>query len=157
MLVSVTLLLGLLTVAVSAGDTQYYKLIAGQHEHVGWVKVSIDGDGVLHVEYEAFDGYCLRETHVHVADSLDGIPQTKKGNPIPGQFASKHDELGCVPDDEHVFVGQWTTPLYIAAHAVVGKPCSCWEETAWGVWCGKMDKFGFPGSNWATYILYPPY
>jgi hypothetical protein len=156
-LISAALLVGLLTAGVSAAEVRGYKLIAGQHEHVGMVFVWIDDAGDLHVQYEAYSGYCLKETHVHVADSLEGIPQ-KNGNPRPGQFASKHEELGCVRFDEHVFEGPWdSSPLYIAAHAVVGKPCSCWEETAWGVWCGQMDQFGFPGRNWATYILYPPY
>lgn len=156
--ISVALLFGLLTAVVSAADigVSWYKLIAGQTEHVGDVRVWIDdGTGALHVRYHAHPGYCLRETHVHVADSLEGIPQ-KNGNPPPGKFASKHDELGCVTIDDHVFAGPWESgPLYIAAHASVGKPDDpCWEETGWGVLCGEIDQFAFPGRNWAAYILY---
>jgi hypothetical protein len=65
----------------------------------------------------------LSETHLHVADSLDGIPQTAKGNPIPGKFEySMHHTPGT-----QMYVYQipntWTTGniLYIAAHAVVQK------------------------------------
>ena len=154
--VSVALLLGLLPAMVSA-DTgpAWFPLIAGQHYQVGEVKVWIDDDGDLWVRYEAFDGYCLQETHVHVAYTLDGIPQ-RNGNPVPGQFASKHDELGCVRYDYHEFEGPWDSgPLYIAAHASVGKPDDpYWEETAWGVICGNIDGYQFPGANWAAYILY---
>jgi hypothetical protein len=156
-LMGVALLLGLFTTVVSANDsTMWYKLIAGQTEYVGDVEVWVDdGTGALHVRYQTFAGYCLKETHVHVADSVDGIPQNN-GNPVPGQFASKHDELGCVQSDEHVFAGPWDSGrVYIAAHAVVGKTCdACWEETGWGVRCGQMDRFAFPGKNWAVYIQY---
>jgi hypothetical protein len=159
LLVSVAVLLGLLTAMVSADNSQSYKLIVGQNEHVGNVIVWIDAGGHLHVRYNVWEGYCLQETHVHAAYSLADIPQVN-GNPVPGQFASKHDDLGCAGNDEHVLSGPWATdvPIYIAAHAVVGMPCGdgCWEEeTGWGVYCGQMDEYGFPGNNWATYILYP--
>jgi hypothetical protein len=156
--ISVALLLGLLSAVVYAADTgvQWFKLIAGQTEHLGDIRVWIDDStDDLHVKYHAFPGYCLQETHVHVADTLDGIPQVN-GNPVPGQFASKHDELGCVSMDEHVFEGPWASgPLYIAAHASVGKPDDPeWQETGWGVLCGQIDEFAFPGNKWAAYILY---
>ncbi len=129
------------------------KLIAGQTNYIGTVTVWYE-DGALHVKYRTFPGFCLTETHLHVADSLDGIPQ-KNGNPIPGQFDYK-DDLDCVRMKEYIISMDWTatTNLIIAAHAVVAGPDG-FEETAWGVRCGKIDVYGFPGKNWAAYITYP--
>ncbi|MEJ2251072.1 MAG: VWA domain-containing protein [Candidatus Lokiarchaeota archaeon] len=76
----------------------------------------------LYINYVTNDGWFMTETHLHVATTLDGIPQTKKYNPIPGHFdyIDYHDPsiqnfiyTIPLPDD-------WTT-LYVAAHAVVQK------------------------------------
>jgi len=157
-IITLALLLGLTTIVVYASDVgvDWFKLIAGQTEHVGDIRVWIDDStGDLHIRYHAFSGYCLQETHVHAADSLLSIPQNN-GNPTPGQFASNNDDLGCVIVDDHVLEGPWESgPLYIAAHASVIKPDDpYWEETGWGVRCGNIDTFDFPGNNWAAYILY---
>jgi hypothetical protein len=65
----------------------------------------------------------ITQTHVHVATSMEGIPQ-ENGNPPPGQFEYKftHNyEVGpiTIPIDL-----EWDpcTELYIAAHADVGVP-----------------------------------
>jgi hypothetical protein len=142
-------------------DAEWYKLIAAQTEWVGNIAVWHDGTAI-HVKYQAFqdldeEGYCLKEVHTHVAAALEDIPQMN-GNPIPGQFAAKDDDLGCVRTWEHIIPFAWngSDPLYIAAHAVVGRTDDCeWEETGWGVICGKIDQYGFPGRNWAAYILFP--
>lgn len=161
LLMTVVLLVGLVASVVSAQDTQqWYKLIAGQNWWVGNIGVSIDADGDLHVVYKTFEGYCLNEIHTDAAYNLADIPQ-KNGNPRPGQFYYKDDELGCVTRAEAVIPGPWDAspekPLYVAAHAVVGMVDDPeWEETAWGLWCGvnNLDVFAFPGKNWAAYILY---
>ena len=132
-------------------------LIAGRHIDVGSVKVWNDTDN-LYVKYMTNTNWCLDETHLQVASSLDDIPQAN-GNPIPGQFEYQNTE-NCV----HKFT--YTIPLkgdscdlYIAAHAVVQKVKSGYysdykghdyssTETAWG------DGFDFPGKNWATYFTY---
>ena len=76
----------------------------------------------LYVKYEITEpDWCLTKTHLHVADSLANIPQTKKGNPKPGQFEYKMDH-NCVGDYTYaVDVSAWplNTLLYIAAHAGV--------------------------------------
>ena len=64
---------------------QITPLIAGQHTYVGHVKVCND-DTNLYVTYETTYPWCLKETHLHVAKEESYIPQTKKGNPIPGHF-----------------------------------------------------------------------
>jgi len=107
------------------GDPFTTDLIAGGGSpasaiDVGDVLVWNDGD-TLYVKYVIYeDGWCLTETHLHVAKSEGEIPQTKKGNPIPGQFdyKSEHD---CVTD--YTIQLNWcpNTELFIAAHAVVQK------------------------------------
>lgn len=43
-----------------------------------------DGDGVPDMY-----PYVIEDIHIHFASDVDGIPHTKKGNPIPGQFEYK--------------------------------------------------------------------
>ena len=93
-------------------------LYAGQYENVGVVKVWNDTEN-LYVKYIVDDPWCLTETHLHVAAVPEDIPQTKKGNPIPGQFDYEGEH-----DCETYFL--YTIPLadlnvelFIAAHAVV--------------------------------------
>jgi len=133
---------------------------------VGDVLVWNDGDD-LYVKYLITEpGWCLTETHLHVAESLELIPQ-KNGNPIPGKFEYK-DEHNCITVYTHEIPLVWSidVPLCIAAHAKVqndtvpvgwdseGNPISYWTETGWGA------GFEFPGKNWATYFSYtvqPPF
>jgi len=149
---------GSLTVAQPVSPTAPVKtasdacetLWAGQTIDAGDLLVSND-DFFLYVTYATSGGWELQLTHLAVADDLSGIPQTKKGNPIPGRFAyaAEHDptvttytyviplsDLGILADDV----------LVIAAHAEVIN--GDWEETAWA---GELE---FPGRNWATYIEY---
>jgi Ca-activated chloride channel family protein len=123
---------------------------------VGEVIIWTDNPDFLYITYETTDDWFITETHLHVADSLDGIPQTKKGNPIPGHFDYQMDHAP--PVQEYTYTIPWTwapgTTLYIAAHAVVEEfVVICDEfysniETAWGF--GP----GFEGNNWATYIVF---
>jgi hypothetical protein len=145
------LLLVLLPVAVSA-DPDSAPLMAGQTMYVGDVLVWDDGY-TLYVKYVITDpDWCITETHLQIATSLELIPQ-KNGNPIPGHF-EKNDEHNCVPEVLYTYdlseYGWGTgTYLYIAAHAVVQMPCQPGaEETAWA------DGYDFPGKNWATYFGY---
>ena len=93
-------------------------LYAGQYENVGVVKVWNDTEN-LYVKYIVDDPWCLTETHLHVAAVPEDIPQTKKGNPIPGQFdyEGEHDcetyVLYTIP------LAGLDVELCIAAHAVV--------------------------------------
>jgi len=145
--------------AQSEEDAFVVHLIAGQNIYVGEVKVWNDAD-YLYVKYEIADSksdWCITETHLAVAMSLEGIPQTKKGNPIPGRFpySRYHD---CVSEYTYEIPlskdWQCDAELYIAAHAVVEtceKECQR-TETAWG------KGTSFDGSNWGMYFTYkmPP-
>lgn len=67
--------------------------------------------------------WCLTETHLQVATTLAGIPQNKKGNPIPGHF-EENDDYDCVSEVLYTYDLEekgWSSDglLYIAAHAVV--------------------------------------
>jgi len=104
------------------GDPQKIDLLAGQTLNVGEVKVWNDTEN-LYVKYVIDDtDWCLTETHLHVATSIGDIPQTKKGNPKPGQFEykEKHD---CELEFLYTIPLTWVpeTELFIATHAVVKK------------------------------------
>ena len=95
----------------------------------------------------------ILETHLHIATSLAGIPQTKTGNPIPGKFEYK-GEHDSVESYQYQIPMTWTngTTLYIAAHCTVeGVGAFCGKsESAWG---GNLP---FLGRNWAkcsTYVV----
>jgi len=74
-----------LTKGGTQADPESFHLYAGQNILVGTVEVSNDTE-YLYVTYMVDAPWCLTETHLAVAINLDGIPQTKKDNPIPGQF-----------------------------------------------------------------------
>jgi hypothetical protein len=103
----------------------------------------------LVIKFIGYNGWRLTETHLHIAASMEDIPQTSHGNPIPGQFDYKTEH-------ENVEMYVYTIALedlpegclVIAAHAVVENECEELSETAWGAGCD------FPGRNWATYFLY---
>ncbi|MFX0198034.1 MAG: hypothetical protein ACFFCW_18090 [Candidatus Hodarchaeota archaeon] len=89
---------------------------------VGVVRVWNDCEN-LYVQFDTnSSGECMVATHVHVADSLAGIPQTKKGNPIPGQFEWSEPH-GCVLEKTYTIPLTWATEtaLFIAAHAALGQ------------------------------------
>ncbi|GAI89050.1 unnamed protein product, partial [marine sediment metagenome] len=107
-----------------------FPLYAGQDILVGIVKVWND-DISLHVEYKMGEdvdypgieeGWVMTETHLAIFGSLAGIPQTRKNNPIPGQFpySMEHNSVDTytyiIPMDEVV-----SAKLFIAAHAEVHK------------------------------------
>jgi len=91
-------------------------LYAGQTNLIGSVKVWND-DTTLYVYFDTTE--VLLETHVHVGTDVSDIPQTKKGNPIPGQF----DSAISYPDTHlHEFGAPFAgTSLVIAAHAAMGQ------------------------------------
>jgi hypothetical protein len=129
-----------------------YQLIAGRHIDAGEVQVWND-ENVLYVKYKT-DGWCIMETHLHVAANMEDIPQTKKGNPKPGKFMYKgqHD---CKMEvtykiDLNKMGWECGKELYLAAHAVVKKKYDENQtETAWG----KGERFTERG-NWAMYFKY---
>jgi len=110
-----------------------FPLYAGQDMLVGEVLVW-NNDIELCVRYElnqdALDeDWLLIETHLAVATTLDGIPQTKTHNPIPGKFLYGDDNLGgvefspdyCISFEEIAERVECGGELVIAAHAKIQK------------------------------------
>ncbi len=138
---------------VDGADT--VDLIAGQHIDVGDIKICNNGES-LFIKFNTTAGWYMTETHLAVETTVDDIPQTKKGNPIPGKFSYKvtHNPV----------VGQYTykidlesagfaqgDEIFVAAHADVQRieeGSVIQQETAWG----EGELFG--GRNWATYTTY---
>jgi hypothetical protein len=158
--VSLLLLLALLIVTPAWGNHDCQPnvftttLFAGQTIDAGDVIAQIVGDQLC-VTYDAHGDWVIEEVHLAIGSSLADIPQTKKGNPRPGQFPLKatyqpgvSTATLCTP-----FTGGFDE-VFVAAHAVVtGAPGGAYsgqEETGWG------DGFDFPGSNWATYFRFVP-
>jgi hypothetical protein len=145
--------------AHTADDPFVTDLIAGGGNpasaiDVGDVLVWNDGEQLFVRYHVTAQDWCLTETHSHVATSADAIPQTKKGNPIPGKFDFSAT-LDCVASLTFVVPLTWGpgVELFIATHASLENRSVVysngpWTETAWGA------GFDFPGRNWATYFTY---
>lgn len=95
-------------------------------------------------------GWCLAEVHAHVADTIAGIPQTRRGNPKVGHFQYGEANVGC--QGEYIVPGisleTVAGSFVVAAHANVERQEGdlVLYETAWAA--GTP----FPGQNWATYM-----
>ncbi len=88
--------------------------------------VTIYNDGTtLTITYTTVDSWYISETHLHVANSVDGIPHTKKGNPIPGKFAYKTYNDPMVQEVIYSISWDINEPCYVAAHAVVQHEVAC--------------------------------
>lgn len=120
---------------------------------VGEVQVWNDAD-YLYIQYIVTAPWCLTEGHLHVAESLEMVPQTKKGNPKPGQFAYQA-MYECVQMSPVMMIPRdydLCTELVVAAHAQVEKTVNdtiepiVITETAWAA--GE----DFAGKNWAMYF-----
>jgi len=139
------------------GEPTVVTLFAGQTIDAGTVTVSNDDQGNLYVTFSATDPWLLSETHLHVAGTKEGIPQTKSGNPKVGNFEYQNSYDPPVSEDTYVISGADALlvdgTLVIAAHAVVvqvdGDGNIIESETGWGDGNPFVDK-----GSWATYIVY---
>lgn len=97
-----------------AKSCETHDLLAGQTIDVGTLTICSDGT----VTFQTEEPWLLGETHLQVADSIDGIPQTKNGNPIPGKFMYSNEPDS--PVDSITFSGfDISDSNVIAAHAEV--------------------------------------
>jgi hypothetical protein len=107
--------------ATSAAE---YDLIAGQNTTVGKVYVW-DWAGKVYVQFVTDEDWCITETHVAVGASEAAIPQTNKGNPIPGQFPAGETFSSCVGiAGPYVLDAPTGESWVVAAHAKV------WDKTS---------------------------
>ena len=100
----------------------------------------------------------MTETHLHIANgSVVDIPQTKKGNPRPGQFDYSEEYEPCVNVYTYVIPLEGLSgEVYIAAHAAVQMEVEdgsgdmiTYEESAWGNGIEFAED-----RNWAMYFTY---
>ncbi len=134
MLLAVGLTLPMASVAAATESLpQTQTLWAGQDIDVGTVSVWNDNTN-LYVKYETTGGWEMTETHLAIGNNVGDIPQTKKGNPIPGHFMYSTEHDPAVTEYEVVISGFAAGGgLFIAAHAVVVRPLEdCWE-TIWQI------------------------
>ena len=162
LIIFAALVLGLLPIAMGHTESDPYPTFftAGGGNpnapklHVGKIYIWNDTEN-LYLMYETKGDWLMTEANLHVATSLDDIPQTNKHNPIPGHFDYRRTYFPGVNLDIFPVPLKWTvgTRLYIAAHAVVqlvDDGVVLQEETAWGgCWNNR-----FPGKKWAYYIRY---
>jgi hypothetical protein len=164
---SILVIIALLTAVLPFGTTsaqaacvvtpKVVTLYAGQSIDAGTVTVTNDASN-LYVTFTATAPWLLSQTHVHVADSLAGIPQTKTGNPKIGNFAYQTTHVPATSTftysiSKSALSLDVNQSVVIAAHAVVdqldgsGNPIA--NETGWG------DGFQFnPKGSWAMYFNY---
>ena len=132
-------------------------LFAGQTIDSGNATVTND-DAFLYITFLTAQGWLLSETHLHVADSLAGIPQTKKGNPKVGNFDYKTTHDPEVTEYTYVIAKADLSPddnssLVIAAHAVVVKYDAAGNQIANETGWADGDRFVDRGS-WSTYFMH---
>jgi len=151
-LVMVLMLAAVLGMAHTADDPFVTNLTAGQDTTVGTVSVWNDAD-TLYVQYETTDSWVINESHLAVNTSYKAIPQTKNGNPQPGQF--EYSNVSVTSDYTYEINNTWdvNATVFIAAHAEVlllnDTGVGIQEETAWG------DGAQFnAGRNWAMFFKY---
>lgn len=112
------------------------ELVAGQFIHIGSVTLNNDMTN-LYVTYTTIENWYINELHLYVGD-LSGLPKTKTGNPIPGQFP--YSESFSSNTQSYTFViplSDITKDCFIvAAHSSVSEKNSGGSvirtETAWG-------------------------
>jgi hypothetical protein len=141
---------------VHTGDATV-KLIAGKSIDVGSVSVFFENGGLL-VRITTQSGWGMTETHLAVAPVLEEIPQTKKGNPIPGKFPFKKEHLSPVSEESYFIPLADAgcaegSVMYLAAHAEVVLYTEGGVYQKEGAWA---EGAGFPGKNWGMYFLYLP-
>ncbi|MHB1136943.1 MAG: hypothetical protein ACYC1X_09165 [Coriobacteriia bacterium] len=114
-------------VCANCGAWEELPLYADQDELVGKVLVNNCEEHIC-VKYvlDAGSPWRITEVHLAIGDSVAEIPQTKKGNPIPGQFEVSEylgpygvteSEVYCFPMGDRVAGDE----IVVAAHAVVTK------------------------------------
>jgi hypothetical protein len=135
---------------------QNYPIYAGQNIEVGTMQIINDQD-YLYLNLYLNDGWAATLSHLHIATSLAGIPQNKKGIPVPGQFEYSESYSPAKDmvsyqfplDDLGFEIGE---TMYIAAHLDVSlfSPTGIviQSETAW-----SGDQAG-PGPRWWFYATY---
>ncbi len=144
--------------AMVTGGTYSSTLYAGQNIDAGTVTATVTGTN-LEVTYTTMDGWELTEAHLWVGSNISDMPQSRKGNPIPGQFPYKSPDItGQTSYTFQVPLGETGLAFkcpgddamyYLASHAALRKDVgggSYQTETGWSDGARIVAK-----GNWATY------
>jgi len=138
-------------IQLPCGETEV-RLIAAQDIEAGTVEIKHDSE-MLSVTVRTGSDWLLLSTKLHLACSPSEIPQTKKGNPIPGKFVLKTDFAEGVTASNYMislteldFEPGMT--IYLALYAEVAPVNGGTLEGAWA----EGDEF--EGSNWGMYFDY---
>ncbi|WP_455220251.1 Calx-beta domain-containing protein [Kaarinaea lacus] len=102
-------------------NTLTVRLFTNDKIQVGVVKVSFD-EYNLNVKYIVNDGWLIEKTQLAVADSFEGLPQDRYGNPKLRRFPLQTYHKSPVSVvNQMLSTSQWPlgTELFIAAHADV--------------------------------------
>jgi hypothetical protein len=124
-------------------------LWAGAEQHIDAGTVTIGRSKLmLYLTVITTEGWEISESHLHIAGTLEGIPQTPTWNPKPGKFAYIDEWITATTTIQYSFsldeLGfSAGDVIYVAFHAALNL-----DESAWA------DGTGFLGHNWATYIEY---
>lgn len=100
--------------------------------------VTIWNEGTtLFVRFETTGTWVLTKTHMHIAGTPEDIPQTKKGNPIPGKFDNKmsHNNIQIFTYSIDLTEAGFSSgdSIAIATHADVKQPIEECYETVWQI------------------------
>jgi hypothetical protein len=120
-IIGVAIILALCSVVTSAYSDTQVDLIAGQNTVVGTVTV-MGGVNDLTVTYVVDPPWVITQTHLHVAPSVDEIPQNKNGSPRLGHFDYSRNYFPPVTQDTFAVNPielETDGDICIAAHAVV--------------------------------------
>ena len=141
--------------------TQSFTLYAGQSIDAGSVSAKVEGT-TLKVTYTTTGGWELTEAHLWIGNQINDLPQTKSGNPQPGQFTWKSGDITGLT--EYTFAIPLSNPninfscpgsaiaYYLAAHASVRKANgdgTYQTETGWSAGSPITSK-----GSWATFSTF---
>lgn len=155
MIIAILAVILLLVIPASAlAPNVRFPLFADKNVQVGNVTVVREGPSpyIFNITY-ILDGYWrMNESHLQLANSFSGLPQTSKHNAIPGKFAnsSVHDP----PVSSYSYYQPktpYTFPLYIAAQADVWNSDTGQGAGAWAAQSVGVNPFTTDKKDWATY------
>lgn len=127
------------------GGTTVTTLLAGQYYDAGTVTVWEEADK-LHVRYDTKGDWYLTETHLGIANSMNGLLEEDKELPSPGQFPYKNNH-NLVQDFTYVLDLPGYNPVYLAAHARVVKAAeiAAGDQINWSLPAGSAWEVGSDG------------
>lgn len=128
-----------------AGAWNWYTVVGEMHTMIDC------GAHTVTITFYAYEGYKFTETHLAVAETLEGIPHSK-GGPKPGNFEFGDEWNPPVSEVTYVVdISDMPEKSFpVAAHAVMVRESDGMMQTAWGTGCFQ-PAFDYPGSNWARY------